>query len=308
MPRCQNGSRKDKNGICMSNTQKERKKSVSTKKEPIHKKYRKKCPNGTRKNKLGDCVSNNPTKNNVYEKKSSERETPRSIYARRYFADNKTRIHLLDKINDDDNSVMFQVNYNDVSQFTNYENLHDKPQIDCFFQSIFSLGLRDVKIAKKDSMNINVYGKSGVRTDEIQSFIKNAFNLSLYEVVEFTNIHLDKYVIEQKKGMKFINRTISKFLDGKLKEGYASVIFVERFYDVGRRGGHYIIVYKHSNKIYYFDPQKKSKSIKIDDVFNSTDIYKVLDSGIISIGYFTIDNLKSPMPLVDTSCPIKYVG
>lgn len=308
MPRCPNGSRKDKNGICVSNSNKEGRKSVSIKKEPIHKKDRKKCPNGTRKNKLGVCVSNNPTKNNIYEKKSSERGTSRSNYVRRYFANNKSKIHLLDKLNDDDNSVMFQVNYNDVSQFTNYENLHNKPKIDCFFQTIFSLGLRDVKIAKKDSININAYGKSGVSSDEIQSFIKNAFNLSSNEVVEFTYIHLDKYIIQRKKGKKFINRTIGKFLKSKLKEGYASVIFVERFYEDGRKGGHYIIAYKDNGDIYYFDPQKKSKNIKMVVVVNSTDIYKVLDSGIISFGYFTINNLKSPMPLVDTSCPIRYVG
>jgi hypothetical protein len=294
--RCPNGSRKNKSGTCVSTNQKQKPGSI------------KKCSKGTRKNKNGVCVIYTSTKKNRSENKSSVRKTPRSIYARRYFADNKTRIHLLDKINVGDNSVMFQVNYNDVSQFTNYENLHDKPQIDCFFQSIFSLGLRDVKIAKIDSKNINAYGKSGVTSDDIRTFIKNAFNLSLYEVVEFTYVRLDKYVIEQKKGRKFIKRLIGKFLDGKIKEGYASLIFVERFYEDGRRGGHYIITYKNNNIVYYFDPQKKSRANGEHDMFNSTDIYKVLNSGIISIGYFTINNLKSPMPLLDTTCPIRYLG
>ena len=117
-------------------------------------------------------------------RESSETKTPRSMYAKRYFADNKSRIHLLDKIGKSKTkTIMFQVNYDDVEQFTNYQNLSSNPRVDCVFQSIFSLGLRDVNIVKQDSLNVNTHGRKGVNKDEVILFIKTAFALSPEEDV-----------------------------------------------------------------------------------------------------------------------------
>ena len=70
--RCPNGSRKDKNGICVKKLLGENVKTCKNKKE---------CNKTTRKKRV-----------------SSDRQTPRSIYARKYFANKKETIHLLDKI------------------------------------------------------------------------------------------------------------------------------------------------------------------------------------------------------------------
>ena len=306
--RCPNGSRRDKFGICVRKKA-TRSKSISKEKEKSMKSNpknttTKRCPNGSRRDKSGECVSYNTTK----KKKSSERETPRSIYAKSYFANNKTDIHLLDKIEPTDTSVMFQVNYNDVSQFTNHVNLSHSPLIDCFFQSIFSLGLRDVTMAKNDAENINTKGIAGVDTGEVEIFIKNAFNLAPNEYIQFRMSHLD-YYIKQKKSQEFINRIIQIRLGNELKDGYATVLYVERYIsENGNTGGHYIVVYKYNNTIYFFDPQKNSRYNTLKGGFNSTNIYEVLDTEILYYGIFTVYNLKSLKPLVNTSCPIKYIG
>jgi len=152
---------------------------------------------------------------------------------------------------------MFQVNYIDVSQFTNHVNLSHYPRIDCFFQSIFSLGLRDVTIAKKDANDVNIKGNAGVDTNEIKLFIKNAFNLTPKEYVKIGFYHLDEYVIVKQSGNEFINELITSTLYHKLKEGYATIIYVNRYVsENGFTGGHFIVVYKYNDTIYFFDPQK----------------------------------------------------
>jgi len=163
-------------------------------------------------------------------------------------------------------------------------------------------------MAINDSSGININGKVGVDTDEIKLFIKNAFDLAPNEYVKTNFYRLDDYITRRKKSRDFINKLITNNFRRNLKEGYASVIYVERFYENGMRGGHFIIVYRHNDIIYYFDPQKNIKTTKAKGAFNSTNIYEVLDTGIITFGTFTVYNLKSPKPLVITTCPIRYHG
>jgi hypothetical protein len=299
--RCANGFRKDKDRVCV-------KKSIRVKGS--------RCANGFRKDKDRVCVKkrtydneNKIVGNKITIKKrvSSDRQTPRSIYAKKYFANNKEVIHLLDKINDGDKNVLFQVNYNDVNQFVNYENLHNNPKIDCLFQSIFSLGLHDIKVSKKHSSRVNKYGKIGVQSDEVKLFIKDAFDLKDDEHVEFMVNKMRDNVKHVNRTLKVINNKIHRIFYNHLKNGYATVLYVERMYADGRIGGHYIVMYKYDNQLYFFDPQKKSNK-NVNGVFTSTNIHEVLGSKSGNIGYFIIDNLKSPKPLMNTTCPIKYTG
>lgn len=274
---------------------------------------RTRCPNGSRKGKDGTCkvyIKPNKTVNQKTTKKkkaSSVRKTPRSIYAKQYFANNKETIHLLDKLHKDDTSVLFQVNYNDVNQFLNYENLHNSPKIDCFFQTIFSLGLRDIKISKKSSTQVNKHGKVGVNVNEVKLFIKNAFGLSEDETVSFFINKMSDSKKHKKRSSEFISKKIRDKFDVKLKDGYATILYVQRLHENDTVGGHFMIIYKYNNQIYFFDPQKKTKK-NVNGIFNSTNIRDVLIDRSGDIGYFTIDNLKSPKPLVNTTCPINYIG
>ena len=40
-------------------------------------------------------------------------------------------------------------------------------------------------------------------------------------------------------------------------------------------------------------------------IFNSTNIFDVAETDIISFGYYTVTNLEHPKPLMNTTCKIK---
>ena len=293
--RCPNGTRKNKSGHCIQYV-------ITDKKNT-------RCPNGTRKNKSGVCIQYVITdkKNTRKKKVIIDRQTPRSLYANKYFTNNKDNIHLLDKMHMDDTNVLFQVNYNDVNQFFNYENLHNNPKIDCFFQTIFSLGLQDVEISKKYSTNVNKYGKVGVSAAEVKIFIKNAFGLTEDERITFFTTNVGNYAKYKNRSSEFINNKIRNKFDNKLKDGYATVVMVTRLNDYNKEIGlHFIVIFKYNNQIYFFDPQKKTRKNK-DVIFTSTYMHDVLIGKNGNISYFTIDNLNGPKPLINTTCPIQYI-
>lgn len=119
--RCPNGTRKNKEGDCI-------------KKEDSNQK-RKRCPIGTRKNKDGNCQ--------VYE------PTPRTKYAKQF---EKKDIYLSNLKIHESYPLLFQVSFHDEKQFKDNLNLakNQKASLDCVYQSLFSLGLRDAEKSKKE--------------------------------------------------------------------------------------------------------------------------------------------------------------
>jgi hypothetical protein len=227
-----------------------------------------------------------------------ETKTPRSAYAEKFFSDNKSTIHLLDHYGDYD-YVLFQVNYNDVSQFTEYENLdlvHPGHKKDCVIQSIFALGIRDVELSKQSSFDANTYGESGVTHFELNNYIRNAFDLpettsvtakyidildddddDEFEHYNYANTD-DKYVDDyDPNGYNFYmddkltpeeknDKTVT-FFDRRLKNGYATTIGVSlsrKGGDKTQSSGHRIVVYKHNNQIHFFDPQQKLQGLTLE--------------------------------------------
>ena len=257
------------------------------------------------KNKSGVCVNNTTKKNSgTKERNSSETKTPRSIYAKQYFADNKKRIHLLDKINNNDKYVVVQVNYNDVNQFTQYRNLANKPTSDCFFQTLFSLGRRDVKLAKQESSIANTTLK-GPTIHDMRMFIKSAFNLTKHEKVGHRSIYISNYINGVNIDRDKINSKIVNILTPKIKNGYAAPIQISRYYKkTGKTSGHSMVAYKYNDELYFFDPQKHFSYVTIGNIVSSTNLYEVTGSDIIQIGYYTVSNLEHPKPLMDTTCKI----
>ena len=150
--RCPKGTRRNRDGACVQ-------------KELLH--FYKRCPNGTRRNKSGDC-----------EKK--QEKTPRKTYARRYF---KTPPTLLG------NEPLFQVTFR-PRQFKNYVNLAEDPKMDCFIQSLFSLGLRNVDVAKEEVIGINETATIGVSFETAEKYIANSFGIPEEDVRSRYILHL----------------------------------------------------------------------------------------------------------------------
>jgi hypothetical protein len=280
--RCPNGSRRNINGICI-------------KKAFNEKSNTKRCPIGYRKNKSGVCVKyNTRTKKGVL---LGDGNSPRSNFAKRYFANKKGSIQLLDKIGKS-KRVIFQVNYNDVSHFTDYRNLSSNPRLDCVFKTISSMGVRRVKPIKQDSADVD--------RSEVLMFIKKAFALSGQEEVDYVYIDLRGEMIKLNKDKSELNEKIVDYFNSKLKNGYATMISVEITMRVGMSESRDIILYKYNNQLHFFNPQGRSE-LNPSKVFNSINIYDLFDQStlFIGVGYYIVYNLKSPKKLINTSCSNK---
>jgi hypothetical protein len=195
------------------------------------------------------------------------------------------------------------VTYNDVSQFTEYQNLSiDTPRIDCVYQSMFSLGLRDVNKAKQNSINVNTYGTAGVSRREVNTYITNAFQLSKKEKVKSRQLIL----LSENPRPTVVRHTIHKFFNPLIKNGYATTVSVA-YTKYNIKYGHRIVMYKYNNKLYFFDPQKKYQT---NMMYNSTNIFDLFNKNatLTDINYIVIYNLTSPKLLVNTTCDLPYVG
>lgn len=216
--RCPNGTRKNKQGVCEPKEPKTEPKPVPKDTKPVAKVTKtKRCPNGTQKNKQGVCVPNTP-------------DTPRTTYSRRF----KQIVMSKNK--------MFQVHFDSPEQFTKYVNLSNAPKLDCGYQTLFALGLLNAKDAKKGAEEVNAKGTKGIHHNDIKMFLRTNFEFKPTEtIISKKSWHAEK------------------FLEDKLENNHATILLLQYEW-----GGHYVIAYKYKNKIYFFDSQR-NKHIKVED-------------------------------------------
>jgi len=237
-------------------------------------------------------------------------KTPRTLYARSHFKDKP--IYLLDKARElsipgsTDPSILFQISISGPEQFTNYVNLSkkgDKPLIDCFFQSLFTLGLREVSLAKKDAKKINKRGKDGVLFTEGAQYLASTFGIPK-ELVKYVSVPFPTY------NNKHATTSINQFMTNHLENNHATILTLQ-FDKYGKRVfSHYMVVYKHKNKIFYFDPQNKT-DVPDNRILSKTlaNIIKYTGNTFISrFGYYSVSGLDDPIQMINVRCPIKYVG
>lgn len=212
----------------------------------------------------------------------------------------KSPIILLHKLREKDNTVMFQVSFKSPAQFDNYVNLD--PNInsaDCFYQSLFSVGLLPAKIGKQNAKNVNKNGK-GVIPDKIMKYIQKVFKLRGKETITY-EIGPVPHFQNNLTAINLITRTFRI----KLSEGCATLFCV---YYNQNTGGHCIVVYKFKNKLIFFDPQ--GKGTHPDDAIRSESLLTVLKtrgiSNVSQFGFFEMKNLKKPKFADNFDCPIPY--
>ena len=281
MKRCKKGTRKNKAGECVQ-------KDVA--KTPT----RKRCPNGTRKNKQGECVKK------VF-------HTPRTLYAKRNF---KKPIMLLNQKNGK-HDLLFQVTFNE-KQFRKFVGPNDpdtSPMFDCVVQTLFSLGLRDVNLAKQNSKTINNKKVSFMRPSKIKKYISEAFDID------------QKNIVFNFKSVKSYNE-VDEFFYENLENNYASYcsISFKKKGEVSKDkvvSSHALVVYKKNNILHYFDPQRKSRKTGTNFLEYSLSIMYELDeygekdtnmNDISKLRWFQIVDLKEKKPLVRNDCIIDENG
>lgn len=237
--------------------------------------------------------------------------TPRTSFSKAYFTKPVTLLNTfpLDSESVADGKLLFQVSFTSPEQFMNYANL-SKPgrQIDCLYQSLFSIGLREVNKAKMDSVEINEKGKSGVGRTAQKEYLKQMFGL------RENQIHYNRTEDQRTSGGSISTKMTIKLLQDlckrKLKDNHTTVIIV-RFYKNERfTHGHAIIAYKYKGIVYFFDPQQKG--IIDDNKIRSRTLTHLAkyagNSDIGAFSFYTINELPEPREPVNLTCDIPYVG
>jgi len=237
--------------------------------------------------------------------------TPRTAFAKAYFTKPVTLLNTfpLDSESVADRKLLFQVSFTTPDQFTNYANL-SKPgrQIDCLYQSLFSIGLREVNKAKMDSVEINEKGKKGVGRTAQKEYLKQMFGL------RENQIHYNRTEEQRTSGGSISTKMTIKLLQDlckrKLKDNHTTIIIV-RFYKRERFShGHAIIAYKYKGIVYFFDPQQKG--IIDDNKIRSRTLAHLAkyagNSDIGGFSFYMINELPEPREPVNLTCDIPYIG
>jgi hypothetical protein len=218
--------------------------------------------------------------------------TPRKIYAKKYLGH---EVFLIPSVSHNGYSL-FQVNFSNEEQFKNYLNLSEtETQNDCFFQSVYSLGLRDLDLAKKNSENIELHGVEGVDTRDVENYIKESFGLKKSVASGFVNANVEKWTEER------LIEQLGVWLED-LKDNCGTLLFLT----LSDGGGHFIVAYKYNNTIYYFDPQGTRQ--QDNEVIISTNIKDILLSELIQFLCFYIEDLTEKIPLIKNDCHVEFYG
>lgn len=237
--------------------------------------------------------------------------TPRTTFSKAYFTKPVTLLNTFPQDSESgiERTLLFQVSFTSPEQFTNYANL-SKPgrMIDCFFQSLFSIGLRDVNKAKMDSSEINEKGKRGVGVIAQRKYLVQMFGL------QDSQVHYNRTAAQRTPGGSISTKMTIKLLQylckRRLKDNHTTLINV--FFYKGEKAthGHAIIAYKYKDTVYFFDPQMKGL---IDDnrirSRTLTHLSKYAGNSVIGgFSFFTVNELPEPREPVNLTCEIPYLG
>ena len=228
--------------------------------------------------------------------------TPRTKYTEKYL--NYDVFLIPSHFSEFNGFSLFQVNFSNEEQFINYLNLsRTETQNDCFFQSVYSMGLRDVQQAKLDSENIELRDgdESGVFTQDVEKYIQESFHLNSSSVVtQFRRLNdPDDYKYEKSlKDEESLIDELELWLTD-IKDNCATFLFLELDSNF-----HFMVAYKTRNIIHYFDPQSTRPnnptniSTKIKDV--------IFPDRLTGFGCFFIEGLSEKVPLISKNCYIKF--
>jgi len=226
-------------------------------------------------------------------------------------------------------------------QFDEYKNFNDRENFSlsggsCGVHALFSLGLRDVRQAKKDGEIMDIKEQSkladGVSAPSMAKY--------LTKVLKLPKDALKYQTVQFKDELKHVNEPeeeMTKILDSQLKDNHATILFLfyanltfakglgvwDQIYKYKQTGvsddesipqafqmirnsktnGHAIVVYKRNNTIEYFDPQTVYKNADRKSV---NEIMKPYSDPLLLTSYitfhFTDYKHQGDILLDDTSC------
>jgi len=207
--------------------------------------------------------------------------TPRRVYYKTFYRENP---FLLPK-------PLFQISFKDPRQFELYTQITSKKHNECFIQSLFSLGLREINQGKKDAAKIKKKNSIGVRFDEAANYFETSFGLQpgqiLYNENEFTTMD-----------------EMDDFFEDNLENNFATIFSFIFFNYKSDLLGHFLIVYKLFDNLHYFDPQLNKHYENLSQLVYEMEVDRNLN--IVAYGFYETNNITKPIELKNNYCPIQF--
>jgi hypothetical protein len=185
--------------------------------------------------------------------------------------------------------TLFQVSIH-KDQLDHYTQITPETRIECFIQTLFALGLRDIREAKKDVDILKTMTK-GTPWKQADKYFQTIFGLKDGQIGHFgyrqTFHDNDDF-----------STHVSRLLQHELDNNYATILPIA-IRSPTHVWFHFVIAYKYENVLYFFDPQNKITSTNAADLSRYT---------IFKFGFFTTKGVDQLTPLQSNTCSIKFNG
>jgi len=237
--------------------------------------------------------------------KSTSPDTPRTNYSKAHLRGKP--ILLLNRakpIEGLEPAILFQTTFDGPEQFKDYVNLSGNPRVDCFFQSVFALGLRSSRLAKKNAEGVNTEGK-GVQYREMAKYLASSFGIphELVDVKVSKEIRNEKGLYDRKQA----NILIKEFFNNYLENNHATIFGIDYPKGGDLADSHVLVAYKNKGTLFFFDPQQKS--LRDDKYVISKTLAHLIKYNRVHVSklrFFTVSGLDEPVQVLDVSCPVPY--
>jgi len=178
---------------------------------------------------------------------------------------------------------LFQVPFN-FEQIDNYKGISPYYTSDCFFQVLSLLGLRHYYISKGDSKKIYNISSKGVEVNDAARYLSSIFGTMI------ETRHINPLRLSELSKKTPINRNDEKIIfqslisEMKLENGYATFVCGVLYNTITKtKYGHFFIIHKQNDKIYYYDQSSRRHTTDLNKLFK----FKRF------LGFFAYYNIKN---------------
>lgn len=164
-------------------------------------------------------------------------------------------------------NTLFQVPFT-FEQIDNYKGISQYCTCDCFFQVLSLLGLRHYYISKRDSKKIYNLSSKGVEINDAARYLSTIFG-TMIETKHINPLRLSeisKKIPINKNDEKIIFQSLISEM--KLENGYATLVCGLLYNTITKmKYGHFFIIHKQNDKIYYYDQSSRIHTTDLNKLF-----------------------------------------
>lgn len=166
-------------------------------------------------------------------------------------------------------NTLFQVPF--TSEYVKRYKQFNNGCNDCLFQVLTALGLRHYSVSKKDSRKILIKKSKGVEVHDAAKYLSTIFGANIQTIhVNPFNRTLEKEKLTKKteKEQELTNQSLASFV--KLENGYGTFVCGVYYHALSESfRGHFFIIHKENDKLYYFDQSTGNHSKEVSKMFGT---------------------------------------